>query len=109
MWNFLHMLFPIIGEIKRFMRDDGIVKVSRQIKEIANKAYKIKSDYEKMGKQINVEEIAKELKISKKEEAVVAMESIRDVESLYDKEDEDGLCLLDRIKSDEDEEEKQNN
>lgn len=95
----------IIGEIKRFMRDDGIVKVSRQIKEIANKAYKIKSDYEKMGKQINVEEIAKELKISK-EEAVVAMESIRDVESLYDKEDEDGLCFLDRIKSDEDEEEK---
>ena len=40
----------IIGEIKRFLRDDGMIKVSRQIKELLVKINKIKSDYEKSGK-----------------------------------------------------------
>lgn len=95
----------IIGEIKRFMRDDGMIKVSRQIKELSTKVNKIKSDYEKEGKSISIEEIAKLLKVSK-EEIAISMDSNNLVESLYDKEDEDGLSLLDKIKSNENEEEK---
>ena len=94
----------IIGEIKRFLRDDGIIKVSRQIKELLVKINKIKSDYEKSGKTITVEEIAKILNVSK-EEIAASLNSSNNVESLYDKEDEDGLCLIDKIKSSGNEEE----
>ena len=95
----------IIGEIKRFLRDDGMIKVSRQIKELSVKANKLKSDYEKKGKTITLEEIAKILGVTK-EEIAVSLDSSNNIESLYDKEDEDGLCLLDKIKSGENEEEK---
>lgn len=95
----------IIGEIKRFFRDDGIIKVSRQTKELATKANRIKSEYEKNGKKISVDEIAKILNVSK-EEIAVSLDSNNIVESIYDKEDEDGLCLIDRIKANENEEEK---
>ena len=94
----------IIGEIKRFLRDDGMIKVSRQIKELLVKINKIKSDYEKSGKTITVEEIAKILNVSK-EEIAASLNSSNNVESLYDKEDEDGLCLIDKIKSSGNEEE----
>jgi len=95
----------IIGEIKRFFRDDGIVKVSRQIKELANKVNKLTVEYEKNGKKITIDEIAKILKVSK-EEVAVALDSNNIVESIYDKEDEDGICLIDKIKANENEEEK---
>ncbi len=95
----------IIGEIKRFLRDDGMIKVSRQIKELWAKANKIKSEFEKQGRTISVEEIAKMLNVSK-EEIAVSLDSNNNVESLYDKEDEDGLCLMDKIKTSENEEER---
>lgn len=95
----------IIGEIKRFFRDDGMVKVSRQVKELATKVNKIISDNEKRGIKISIEEIAKNLNVSK-EDVAVALDSNNMVESIYDKEDEDGLCLIDKIKSNENEEEK---
>lgn len=95
----------IIGEIKRFFRDDGIIKVSRQTKELAIKANKIKQEYEAKGKSVTVEEIAKILNVSK-EDVAVSLDSNNVVESIYDKEDEDGLCLMDRLKSNENEEEK---
>ena len=95
----------IIGEIKRFLRDDGMIKVSRQIKELSTKANKIKSEFEKQGRTISVEEIAKMLNVSK-EEIAVSLDSNNNVESLYDKEDEDGLCLMDKIKTSENEEER---
>lgn len=95
----------IIGEIKRFLRDDGMIKVSRQIKELATKVNTIKNDYEKKGKNITIEEIAKILNVSK-EEVAMSLDSNNAIESLYDKEDEDGLCLLDKIKTSDNEEEK---
>ena len=46
MYNSRHMLFLMIaGEIKRFLRDDGMVKVSRSIKETAYKAYLAREQY----------------------------------------------------------------
>lgn len=95
----------IIGEIKRFLRDDGMVKVSRQIKELSTKANKVKEDYEKRGKSISIDELAKTLNVTK-EDLALALDFNNSVESLYDKEDEDGLCLLDKIKSNESEVEK---
>ena len=95
----------IIGEIKRFLRDDGMIKVSRQIKELWAKANKIKSEFEKQGRTISVEEIAKMLNVSK-EEIAVSLDSNNNVESLYDNEDEDGLCLMDKIKTSENQEER---
>ena len=95
----------IIGEIKRFLRDDGMVKVSRQTKQICQKALKIKEDYERQGKKIGVDEIAKLLKIPK-DDVIASLEYKNYIESLYEKEDEDGLCLIDKIKSNINEEEK---
>lgn len=57
----------IIGEIKRFLRNDGMVKVSRRLKELKYKIYVIQKENEKYGKEISVEELGKELKISKEE------------------------------------------
>lgn len=95
----------IIGEIKRFLRDDGMIKVSRQIKELGIKAEKLKLEYEKKGKSITIEEISKILNVTK-EEIAAALESKNTIESLYEKETEDGICLLDKIKANDNEEEK---
>jgi len=73
----------IIGEIKRFLRDDGIIKVSRPMKEIATKArYITEMLTAKLGRQPTISELAQELSITV-EELVVAMEAGLDVESLH--------------------------
>src|SRR5690554_4943629 len=55
----------IIGEIQRFLRDDGTVKVSRSIKESANKIRKMKDELSKtLGRTPTVNEIAEKLDLS---------------------------------------------
>ena len=72
----------ITGEIKRFLRDDGMVKVSRSLKETAAKAYTVREELFLMeGKEPRMEEIARELGITR-EELVLAMDSQGQVESL---------------------------
>lgn len=72
----------ITGEIKRFLRDDGMVKVSRSLKETAAKAYTVREEFFlKEGKEPRMEEIARELGITR-EELVLAMDSQGQVESL---------------------------
>lgn len=72
----------ITGEIKRFLRDDGMVKVSRCLKETAAKAYTVREElFLKEGKEPRMEEIARELGITR-EELVLAMDSQGQVESL---------------------------
>ena len=72
----------ITGEIKRFLRDDGMVKVSRSLKETAAKAYTVREElFLKEGKEPRMEEIARELGITR-EELVLAMDSQGQVESL---------------------------
>ena len=92
----------ILGEIKRFIRDDGIVKVSRSIKELGAKVREVQNEYiKKNGKDIKVEEIAQILKVSK-EEIACALEAARPVDSIYDttyQNDEEGLSLIDKISS----------
>lgn len=72
----------IAGEIKRFLRDDGILKVSRSVKEIVYKAYGIKEQIEKTtGREPTSMEIAQRLGIEV-EELMLALESNVQVESL---------------------------
>ncbi|MCL2202408.1 MAG: RNA polymerase sporulation sigma factor SigF [Defluviitaleaceae bacterium] len=73
----------IIGEIKRFLRDDGIIKVSRPIKELAAKArYVQEALTAKLNRTPTLSELAKEINVET-EELVVAMEAGLEVESLY--------------------------
>lgn len=92
----------ILGEIKRFIRDDGPVKVSRSIKELGAKVRELQNEYiKKNGKDIKVEEIAKILKVSK-EDIAIALDAVKPVDSIYDssfQNNEDGLSLIDKIDS----------
>ncbi|MBR2241286.1 MAG: SigB/SigF/SigG family RNA polymerase sigma factor [Clostridia bacterium] len=94
----------ILGEIKRFIRDDGPIKVSRSTKELCIKIREIQKEYiNKNGVEIKVEEIAKILNISK-EEIAAALDSINCVDSIYDlnyKDDGEGN-MLDKISTNED-------
>ncbi|MDR1664820.1 MAG: RNA polymerase sporulation sigma factor SigF [Clostridiales bacterium] len=73
----------IIGEIKRFLRDDGMLKVSRPMKELASKArYAQETLTTRLGRQPTLSELAAETNTDV-EDLVVAMESGLEVESLY--------------------------
>lgn len=98
----------ISGEIKRFLRDDGMIKVSRSLKEIAYKAYlateKIR---EKDGREPGIEEVAKEIGTTK-EELVLALEAGSEVESLQKtiyQGDGNEILLMDKIVEEEEREE----
>lgn len=95
----------ILGEIKRFIRDDGPVKVSRSIKELSYKIKLIQNEYiTKKGRDIQIKELAKLLKVSK-EDIVIAMDSNNTVESIDRKvNDSDDLTIMDKLKSNVDQE-----
>ena len=72
----------IMGEIKRFIRDDGPIKVSRSLKELSSKIKEIQREYLcQKGEDINISEISKILKVSK-EEIAMALEAERPLESI---------------------------
>ena len=74
-----HILY---GEIKRFIRDDGPIKVSRSIKELATKINEIqRQNINKTGEELKVNELAAKLNVSK-EEIVEALDAIRRPESI---------------------------
>ncbi len=75
---------PMIqGEIKRFLRDDGMIKVSRSIKENGYKISKIVNHYwQAYGKEPTINELCLESGMLK-EDIVMALESLNDVESIY--------------------------
>ncbi len=96
----------ILGEIKRFIRDDGIIKVSRSIKELCVKIKDIENRKIKEGKNVTIEEIAKELKVDK-EEIILALDSMKQVESIFveSNDDKNNTTLLDKLSNDKNEEE----
>lgn len=99
----------IMGEIKRFIRDDGIIKVSRPLKEIATKVKYMQDTLTKQnGKEPTVNELAAALDIDASD-LVMAMDASREVESLYAtvyQGDNNTIYLIDKFKTDEDENEK---
>ena len=73
----------IMGEIKRFLRDDGAVKVSRGLKELAFRAKKMQDKtMAEENREMSLQELATALDVEK-EELVLALEAGREVESLY--------------------------
>jgi len=90
----------IIGEIKRFIRDDGIIKVSRSLKEISNKARVIKEVMSKeLGREPTINEMAERLNILP-EDLVMALEASYSPESLYNtvgEGDNSSMLLIDKI------------
>lgn len=99
----------ILGEVKKYIRDDGTIKVSRSIKETAMKINVIKKEYmDKNGTEIKIEEIAKQLKISKEDVALAIDATASNVvtsisEPVYDNNNGE-LCVADTLQSDKDEE-----
>ena len=92
----------ITGEIKRFLRDDGIVKVSRTLKE---NCWKIRRETEKFryqhGREPTIEELSEQTGLEK-EDIAQALESSAEVESIYKtvhQSDGSEMCLLDRLES----------
>lgn len=90
----------IMGEIKRFLRDDGIIKVSRSIK---NTARKIHYDKEALTKELNrdptLEELSQYSGVNV-EEILIAMESTNTLQYLYDvihQDDGSPVMLIDKL------------
>ncbi|MFU0791558.1 RNA polymerase sporulation sigma factor SigF [Cerasibacillus sp. JNUCC 74] len=90
----------IIGEIQRFIRDDGTIKVSRSLKETGNRIRKKKDELTKqLDRSPTVHEIAEALDISA-EEVVHAQEAAKSPQSIHEtvfENDGDPITLLDQI------------
>lgn len=90
----------IMGEIKRFLRDEGILKVSRSLKEIAVRIYEVRENLEKQWqREPTMEEIAQETGISM-EDLLMAMEANAQIESLSQviyQGDGNDISLMDKL------------
>lgn len=90
----------IIGEIQRFLRDDGTVKVSRSLKETGNKIRKMKDELSKeYSRAPTITEIAEALELTP-EEVVMAQEASRTPSSIHEtvyENDGDPITILDQI------------
>ena len=91
----------IIGEVRRYLRDNNMVRVSRSVRDLA---YKVLQAKEKLtrenGKEPTIEEIAKELQIEK-EEIVLSLDAIQDPISLQEPVYNDGtenISVMDQVK-----------
>ena len=99
----------ISGEIQRFLRDDGMIKVSRSLKELAYKAFLAREKLqETLQREPTLEELADKMQIEK-EELVMALEASGEVESLYKpvyQKDGNEVPLLEKLEEKESQEEK---
>lgn len=89
----------ILGEIKRFLRDDGTVKVSRSLKELAWRAKRLQETaLQEESRELTIQELAERLSVEK-EELILALEAAKEVESLYASVDgkEGTLQIIDRL------------
>lgn len=90
----------IIGEIQRFIRDDGSIKVSRSLKEMAHKIRRNRDELTKQfGRSPTISEIADSLNITP-EEVVHALDSSKSPHSIHEtvfENDGDPITLLDQI------------
>ncbi len=91
----------IIGEIRRYLRDNSSLRVSRSMRDTAYKVLQAKEKYmAEHQKEPTIEEIAKMLEI-KREDVVFALDAIMDPVSLYEPVYSDGgdtICVMDQVK-----------
>ena len=96
----------MIGEIKKFLRDDGIIRINRKDKELGYKIKELDRIYvAKTGESLCIKRLAEILELPE-ENIYMALEASRGVESINEKIDEDGNELVELIKSEDDEETK---
>lgn len=90
----------IVGEIRRFLRDNNAIRVSRSMRDMAYRAMQAKESFiHEFGREPTIEEIAKRLDC-KKEEVVLALESVVDPVSLYEPVYSDGgdtIFVMDQV------------
>ena len=90
----------ILGEIRRYIRDNNSIRVSRSVKDLAYKILKEKEEYySKTGKEISIEELTKKLGV-KQYDIVNALESLKDPISIFEPIYDDGgdtILLYDQI------------
>lgn len=101
MYNSAHIGVPmIIGEIRRYLRDNSSIRVSRSLKDLAYKVLAIKEREMKQNqKEITIEEIAKELCIEK-EEIIMCLDAIQEPISLQEPvygEGNENIYVLDQV------------
>lgn len=91
----------IIGEIRRYLRDNNSIRVSRSIRDLAYKAIQVKEKITKeTGKEATVEQIAKEVGVPK-EEIVISLDAIQDPISLQEPVYKDGaenIFVMDQVR-----------
>ena len=91
----------IIGEVRRFLRDEGPIRVSRSLKDIAYKSLRAKEQFiSKNMREPTIEELAKEIDV-KKEDIVFALDAIADPVSLFEPVYHDGgeaIYVMDQVK-----------
>ena len=97
----------ILGEIKKFLRDDGPIKVSRSLKELNIKIKDLQNEYLKKGKELSLEQISKILRLPK-EDIIMAIESSQVIESIENstsnkKESGKDLNIIDTLSTNKDE------
>ena len=91
----------IIGEIKRYLRDNTPVRISRQIKDLAYKSLKAKEEYIKINNQEPSEEILASILKVETSDIQEALNSTQSVVSLYDTvygEGEESIFIIDQLK-----------
>ena len=91
----------IIGEVKRYLRDNNSIRVSRSVRDLAYKIIQYKEKYTKeFGREPSVEEIAKELQVEK-EDIAFSLDAIQDPISLQEPVYNDGtenIFIMDQVK-----------
>ncbi len=90
----------IIGEIRRYLRDNNTIRVSRSIRDLAYKAINIKDKiYKEQQREASIEEIAKELNVEK-EEIVMSLDAIQEPISLQEpaySENTENIYIIDQV------------
>ena len=90
----------IVGEIRRFLRDNNAIRVSRSMRDMAYRAMQTKEQFiHEFGKEPTIEQIARRMEC-KKEEVVLALESVVDPVSLYEPVYSDGgdtIYVMDQV------------
>lgn len=95
----------IIGELRRYLRDNTTLRVSRSLRDTAYKALRVRNDLmDKLSREPRLDEIARELEMSE-EDVAFALEAIQDPVSLFEPiyhDDGDAIFVMDQVKDDRD-------
>ena len=91
----------ILGEIRRFLRDDGSIKISRSLKETAFKIYKMKEEIIKeIGREPTLIELSEKLSIPR-EDIIAALDAVRSPSSIHDtlyQDEGDPILIVDQLR-----------